>query len=73
MVKKQKAQKAEKASAPPKTRSPVKKTSAPPVASVPDEDVQEAEQKRSRLEENLWTIEKQVESHVCFLIMDKQQ
>ena len=61
MVKKQKAAKVEKASGPPKTRSPVKKTTSQSVASVPDEDVQEAEQKRARLEENLWTIEKQVE------------
>jgi hypothetical protein len=64
MVKKQKAAKGETASAPTKTRSPVKKATLQPVASVPDEDVQEAEQKRARLEENLWTIEKQVGGHI---------
>jgi len=62
MVKKQKTSKEGVAPTTPKTKSPVKKiaSSAPTVA---DEDVQEAEMKRARLEENMWNIEKQVLEH----------
>ena len=64
MVKKQKAQKAGNATATPKTKSPAKRNHAPTTVITPDEDVQAAEQKRAQLEENLWTIEKQVGVHV---------
>lgn len=65
MVKKQKEKKAGSATATPKTRSPAKRNNlVPPTAITPDEDVQAAEQKRAQLEENLWTIEKQVGMHV---------
>ncbi len=61
MVKKQKTQKAVSATATPNTKSPAKRnTHVTATAVPPDEDVQAAEQKRAQLEENLWTIEKQV-------------